>query len=159
MTTSHPQPFPSRSSAPGGARLRVHLAVLLLSLALGASASRLRAAPGQLGQASAPPAESTSHFLLLLHPVRPGFPTDMTPAEQKVFEQHVENVRRKVATARFLLAAARQDAAFGLAILEAMTYEEARQIAESDPAVEAGILRWELYPLTPPLQSCLQRDP
>jgi uncharacterized protein YciI len=83
----------------------------------------------------------------------------MTPAEQNVFEQHIENTRSHVANARFLVAAARQDAGFGLAILEAMTYEEARQLAVSDPAVEAGILRWELHPLASLLQSCRQENP
>jgi len=39
------------------------------------------------------------------------------------------------------------DGAFGVGILEVADEAEARQFAESDPSVRAGLNRWEIYPM------------
>lgn len=89
-------------------------------------------------------------WLIVLRPTRIGMLTEgPTEREAAVVDAHFEHVRGHCDAGRILLAGRTQtgDAnSMGIAILPAMAESEARAIMHADPAVEAGIMRAELFP-------------
>jgi uncharacterized protein YciI len=101
--------------------------------------------------ATAPAAASAQklRFLLKLIPPRPTFATDMTPEEGKLMQQHADYWKSQFATGCVLIIGPVLDpkGAWGMAVLETATEEEARTLAMNDPSVKAGLNRVELSPM------------
>jgi uncharacterized protein len=119
-------------------------AALLLSCMLAISIARAQTASPQQQQ---PP---TKHqFFLKLIPPRPTFATDMTPEEQKLMQQHADYWSSQFPNGTVLVIGPVLDpkGAFGMAILETATEEEARALANNDPTVKAGLNKVEISPM------------
>jgi uncharacterized protein YciI len=88
-------------------------------------------------------------FFLKLVPPRPTFANDMTPDEEKLMQQHADYWKAEFATGTVLIIGPVLDAkgAFGMAVLETATEEEARTLAMNDPSVKAGLNKVELSPM------------
>lgn len=72
-----------------------------------------------------------------------------TDADNKIVEQHVQQLQRLLTKGQLILAGRtlnEDEAAFGIVILEVESEAEARQLMESDPAVKAGIMKAQLFP-------------
>jgi len=79
---------------------------------------------------------------------RPTWPFDMTPAEEKIMDEHFERLKRLTMEKKVLMAGPCFDKpVFGLAILQVTDENEARAIMADDPAVKAGLMTFELAPL------------
>ncbi len=90
---------------------------------------------------------SQQTYLYLIRPTRPDFsPEGMTPQEQRLMGEHWVYLQGLFAEGRLLLTGPCTDGAFGIAIFEAGSLEEARQVAANDPAVQGGIMRVEVHP-------------
>jgi uncharacterized protein YciI len=88
-------------------------------------------------------------FFLKLVPPRPTFANDMTPDEAKLMQQHADYWKAQFATGAVLIIGPVLDAkgAFGMAVLETATEDEARTLAMNDPSVKAGLNKVELSPM------------
>ena len=84
-----------------------------------------------------------------LIPPRTTFPGDITPAEAKLMQQHEEYWEAQFATGSVLIIGPVLDpkGAFGMAVLETATEEEARTLAMNDPSVKAGLDKVEISPM------------
>jgi uncharacterized protein YciI len=100
---------------------------------------------------AAPPAAPAPklRFFLKLVPPRPTFANDMTSDEQKLMEQHAAYWAEQFKTGSVLIIGPVLDpkGAFGMAVLETATEEEARTLAMNDPSVKAGLNKVELSPM------------
>jgi uncharacterized protein YciI len=78
----------------------------------------------------------------------PSWSAERTPESAKLQEGHMANIRRMAELGKLIVAGpftANNDTVRGLYIFKT-TLEEAKQLAEADPAVKAGRLVLELYP-------------
>jgi uncharacterized protein YciI len=101
------------------------------------------AEPSPSPQASEPPMEFDSFFLVLL--VRPPNPPDMPKAElDKLQEGHMANMRRLADEGKLFKAGPTEDFSGrnirGIFILKASSLEQAKEWVASDPSVKAGRL-------------------
>jgi uncharacterized protein YciI len=122
--------------------------IRLFIVALLALASALRAAdptpaPSASPQASGPPMEFDSFFLVLL--VRPPNPPDLPKAElDKLQEGHMANMRRLADEGKLFKAGPTEDFSGrnvrGIFILKANSLEQAKEWVATDPSVKAGRL-------------------
>jgi len=89
------------------------------------------------------------HYFFKLIPPRSTFPHDITDEERRLMDEHARYFDEQFAAGRLLLCGPVMAAggAFGLAVLEVDTEEEARQFGERDPSVKAGLNRFELSPM------------
>ena len=89
------------------------------------------------------------HYFFKLIPPRPTFPYDMTDGEKMLMKQHGEYCQQQFDAGNLLLfgPVLASDGAFGVGILEVADEAQARQFAETDPSVRAGLNRWEIYPM------------
>jgi uncharacterized protein YciI len=89
------------------------------------------------------------HFFMTLLPPRPTFPADITDDEKRLMGEHARYCQEQFAAGRLLTYGPVMAAggAFGMAVLEAADETEARQFAEGDPSVKAGMNRFELHPM------------
>ncbi|HXZ29277.1 MAG TPA: YciI family protein [Terriglobales bacterium] len=89
------------------------------------------------------------HYFFRLIPPRPAFPHDMTDAERHLMEEHSRYFQQNFAAGRILLYGPVMAAsgAFGLAVLEVESEEEARRFGDGDPSVKAGLNRFEISPM------------
>ena len=89
------------------------------------------------------------HFLLRLIPSRSTFPGDMTEAESETMQSHAAYCERLVESGVGLLFGPVFDpaGAWGLGIIEAADEAEAQSLANRDPAVIAGIGRYQVAPM------------
>ena len=87
------------------------------------------------------------HYFFKLIPPRPTFPYDMTEKEKQLMDEHGTYFQNEFDAGKLLLygPVMAPDGAFGVGILEVEDEAEARQFAEKDPSVCAGLNRWELY--------------
>ncbi len=72
-----------------------------------------------------------------------------TPEKSEIVSQHFARLKKMLADGNLILAGRTQvenDKTFGIVIYEANSFDEAKQIAESDPAVKAKIMSVEVYP-------------
>ena len=88
-------------------------------------------------------------FLYRLQPPRPSFPTDMTPDEAEVMGAHAgywqELLDRDVAIAFGPVLDPKDP--WGLALIGTDDEQEARAIADSDPAVSSGTCTYSIVPV------------
>ena len=93
--------------------------------------------------------QSKQHYYFKLIPPRPTFPKDMTDQESGLMEAHGAYFAQQFDAGKLLLygPVMAPDGAFGVGILEVADEAEARQFAENDPSVRAGMNRFEFYPM------------
>jgi uncharacterized protein len=89
------------------------------------------------------------HYYFKLIPPRATFPQDMSSEERALMEVHADYFQQHFERGGILLYGPvwAPGGAFGVGILEAADEAEARQFAENDPSVRAGLNRFELYPM------------
>lgn len=89
------------------------------------------------------------HFFLRLVPPRPTFATDMSESERQAMSRHAEYLTRLAKQGIGVAFGPVFDPSgvWGLGILEAADEAEARAITASDPAVLAGVGRYEIAPM------------
>jgi uncharacterized protein len=89
------------------------------------------------------------HYYFKLIPPRPAFPKDMTAQESALMEAHGAYFAQQFEAGKLLLygPVMASDGAFGVGILEVTDAAEARQFGENDPSVQAGMNRFEVYPM------------
>ncbi len=86
-------------------------------------------------------------YLYMIRATRPDFsPEAMTPLEQQLMGEHWGYLQQLFAQGQLLLTGPCTDGAFGIAIFEASSLDDARQIATNDPAVKGGVMSVELHP-------------
>ena len=90
------------------------------------------------------------HFLYRIYPTRPEMLTDgPTPAERERIGEHFAYLQRLVADEVVLMAGRTLNTdttSFGIVVFVAPSEDAARAIMEGDPAVQAGVMRAELFP-------------
>jgi uncharacterized protein YciI len=79
----------------------------------------------------------------------------VTPATQDLQKRHLANINRLGETGKLVLAGPFSDGGVlrGVFVFSVASLAEARQLAETDPAVIAGRLRIDLHPWELPLGS------
>jgi uncharacterized protein len=89
------------------------------------------------------------HYFFRLIPPRPTFPHDITAEEKRLMDEHALYFRQQFEAGKVLLygPVLAAGGAFGLGILEVDSEQEARQFAEGDPSVRAGLNRFEIHPM------------
>jgi uncharacterized protein YciI len=86
-------------------------------------------------------------FVYLVHPPRPTFINDASPEEDALMGAHFQYLEALLASGRLIMAGPMLvEGGFGITIFEAESEEEARRIADNDPAALAGLIRAELHP-------------
>jgi uncharacterized protein len=93
---------------------------------------------------------SEPEFLYRIQPTRPAMlQDDPTPAEREAIGAH-RRYLDTLAAAGVVLLFGRTDTAdaatFGIVIFRAASLNAARRIVEEDPAVQAGVMRAEVFP-------------
>jgi len=114
------------------------IAVLLSFLAAG---PRLRAADPP------PDYEMTTYYVAFLYR-GPAWSPEDTPERARIQEGHMANIQKMAATGKLLVAGPFTDDGDlrGLFVFRTSSLEEAKAMAEQDPAVKAGRLRLEWHP-------------
>jgi uncharacterized protein YciI len=89
------------------------------------------------------------HFLFKLIPPRPTFAQDTRPEEQRLMQEHITYFKALKDKGLVLLFGPVQEknGSYGLSVLEVEDEAAARQIAENDPTVKAGLNTAEIYPM------------
>jgi len=89
------------------------------------------------------------YYFFKLIPPRPSFPQDITNEERLLMDAHARHFREFFDNGKVLVygPVLATGGAFGMAVLEVADETEARQFAESDPSVRAGMNRFELSPM------------
>lgn len=90
--------------------------------------------------------------MVTFRPAGARFPTTLTEAESTAMQAHLLYLARLQEEKRLRFAGRDGDNAFGMAILELGTEEEARAVADGDPAVVAGVLSAEVRPYPMPVE-------
>ena len=88
-------------------------------------------------------------FLFKLLPPRPSFPQDMTVAERKIMQEHVQywtSLRDKGVAVAFG-PVLDPKSVWGVAIVEVVDEAGARALLPNDPVVKAGLGTVEVYPM------------
>jgi uncharacterized protein YciI len=89
---------------------------------------------------------SAQVFLYLLQLVHPEKFGSMSPQEEEVVEEHFTYLKRNLEEGHLILAGSCLDGAFGVAIFEAVSPEEAQQFMHDDPAIKNGLMTGEIHP-------------
>jgi uncharacterized protein YciI len=92
------------------------------------------------------PRRSTNHFVYRLLPPRPTFSEDMSASEAAIMQEHARYWTGLATRGSVVVFGPVSDPAgvWGLAVLEAATAEEARDVARADPAVSSGMATFEV---------------
>ena len=89
-------------------------------------------------------------FLYLLRLEKNMFDTAAwTPEKNKIVQEHFAHLQKMLSDGTLILAGRTQNAldkTFGIVIYEADSFEEAKSIAENDPAVKGKIMTVEVFP-------------
>jgi uncharacterized protein YciI len=86
------------------------------------------------------------HYLIIYRPPREGFAENATPEESAVIERHFEYLQSRETEGRLILAGRTEDARMGIAVIEANSENQSKQIMADDPAVKEGVFSGELLP-------------
>lgn len=91
--------------------------------------------------------EMTTYFVGFLYR-GPKWTPEVTPETTRIQEAHMANIRRMGESGKLLVAGPFGDdgALRGMYVFRVGTKEEAEKLVQSDPAVQAGRLRFELHP-------------
>ncbi|HKF42878.1 MAG TPA: YciI family protein [Thermoanaerobaculia bacterium] len=109
----------------------------------------LAAPPARSEEANIGPGgwEMTTYYVGFLYRGEKWTPEE-TPETKKLQEAHMANIQRMGAEGKLVVAGPFTDGGDlrGLYVFRAASAEEAKALVESDPAVKAGRLRFELHP-------------
>lgn len=91
--------------------------------------------------------EMTTYYVGFLYR-GPKWTPERTPETEKIQEGHMANIRRLAKEGKLLLAGPFSDGGDlrGMFVFTVASIEEAKALADTDPAVQAGRLRIELHP-------------
>jgi uncharacterized protein len=91
--------------------------------------------------------EMTTYYVGFLYRGAKWIPEE-TPETRKLQEEHMTNIQKMAAAGKLVIAGPFMDNGDlrGLYVFRVATAEEAKALVESDPAVQAGRLRFELHP-------------
>jgi uncharacterized protein YciI len=78
-------------------------------------------------------------FIIHYQPVRANFLETMTQDEGAAVGAHFEYLKRLLDDGKLVFAGRRNDAAFGIAVFEAETTDQAKVVVDNDPVVKAGV--------------------
>lgn len=100
---------------------------------------------------AAPPVEMTTYYLVLLTR-GPKWTPEVTPEIEQLQKDHLANIQRLAESGKLLLAGPFTDGGTlrGVFLFKVGSLDEARALAENDPAVKAGRLAVELHPWLAP---------
>lgn len=84
-------------------------------------------------------------FLIIKKP-RENFINTMTDGESEVMSAHFLYLKQMLKEGKLILAGPVTTGDFGVSIVETETEDEAREIVNNDPAVQAGIMQPRIYP-------------
>jgi len=89
------------------------------------------------------------HFFFKLVPPRPTFAQDASAEELAIMRKHSEYCAEQFRAGRLLLygPVLAPEGAFGIGILEVENEAQAREFANHDPSVLAGLNRFEIAPM------------
>jgi len=98
-------------------------------------------------QSHGKPIEMTTYYVGFLYRGAKWTPGE-TPELQRLQEEHLANIRRLAESGKLLLAGPFTDGGDlrGMFVFKVDSMEEAKALAEADPAVKAGRLRVEFHP-------------
>jgi uncharacterized protein len=114
--------------------------IWLIVILLGAAVPAFAADP-------APEFEMTTYYVAFLYR-GPAWSPEDTPERARIQEGHMANIQKMAATGKLLVAGPFTDDGDlrGLFVFRTSSLEEAKAMAEQDPAVKAGRLRLEWHP-------------
>jgi len=97
------------------------------------------------------PQKSTTAYLAFLTR-GPKWTPQSTPETQEIQKQHMANIQRLAETKKLVVAGPFGDNGTlrGIFVFRVGSLEEARQLAETDPAVQAGRLALDIHPWVVP---------
>jgi uncharacterized protein YciI len=111
------------------------------------------AVAGSIGLAGRASAEDVEGFEMTTYYVGflyrgPKWTPEVTPESSRLQDAHMANIRRMAAEGKLLVAGPFADDGplRGMYVFKVATKEESEALAQSDPAVQAGRLRFELHP-------------
>ncbi|HZI08679.1 MAG TPA: YciI family protein [Archangium sp.] len=141
MTTPTLPRFHSRHAA-----LAALLCCTLFAGSAGAEGSPSAAAPKNKAKAG-PQMEFEKHYLVILRR-GPSWTPEVTPAVERIQSEHLAHLNRMAESGKMVIAGPfgeQQDPTFrGMCLYKTGSLEEARKLAEEDPAVKAGRLKVEV---------------
>lgn len=79
------------------------------------------------------------HYVIMYRPPRASFPSDATAEEGAAVSRHFAYLTELMNRGILLMAGRRDDAEYGIAIIECADLAAAREILSSDPVVQAGV--------------------
>lgn len=85
-------------------------------------------------------------FIYFIRPHKENFAETMTEEEGSIMGTHFLYLQELLKAGKLILAGPETTGKFGIAIFEAESEDEARDIMMNDPAVKSGIVAPELYP-------------
>ena len=90
-----------------------------------------------------------SWFVYRLLPPRPSFAFDQNEAEQATMAEHADYWRRYAAEGTALVFGPVDDpsGSWGVGIFECADAEQARRLADADPAITSGMCTYEVLPM------------
>lgn len=86
-----------------------------------------------------------THYLYILIPPRPDFPTTMTEAEGAIMSRHAAYFREHAAAGLVLLAGPTFEVGWGVGVLGTTDRAVAEAFRAGDPAVTSGLMRADLH--------------
>jgi uncharacterized protein YciI len=89
---------------------------------------------------------TNTHYVCRLIPPRPTFDQDMTDGEREIMGRHAAYMTGVMKTGKMVVYGPVRDrsGAWGLAVFEAASEAEVRQITDADPAVSSGLGTYEI---------------
>jgi len=89
------------------------------------------------------------HYFFKLISPRATFPFDITDGEKRLMEEHSRYFEEHFVAGKLLVYGPVMAAsgAFGMAVLEVESEDEARRFGEDDPSVKGGLNRFEISPM------------
>lgn len=85
------------------------------------------------------------HFCYRLLPPRAGFAATLTPGEAETMGRHFDYIQGLHRAGRIVFVGRTENGDWGLCVFEAADEAAACSVAEADPAIAAGLMRYELH--------------
>jgi uncharacterized protein YciI len=87
-----------------------------------------------------------SHYVLMYHPKKDDFDNTATEEEIASTDRHFEYLKEKTTEGKVVLAGRTIAPRFGIAVVDAESENEAKQIMTNDPVIKEGVFNGELLP-------------
>lgn len=79
------------------------------------------------------------HFIIMYRPPRATFTAEATPEEAELVARHFEYLKTNLDAGAVLMAGRRDDAEYGIAVVDCPDEQHARQLLANDPVIKAGV--------------------